>query len=140
MSNTKKSTTVAKFSEFDRACMQIAREDNLFASVQREGPSRDYEHIEVFSVRDDEPVAIQRGFRCLVMHDTTTDAVTCTCNNAYDNDPCGHRGAVLLYVEALARAITQALDPQRQAQLRAEQHERDTALLRRSNRPFSLLK
>lgn len=68
------------------------------------------------------------GMRYLVTRDETTGRMHCSClAGQHERSDCAHRQAVDRWV----------LEHEEK---RRRDHERDTALLRRSNQPFSLMK
>lgn len=76
------------------------------------------------------------GTRYTITHDLTNGNLHCDCTaGAYGRD-CIHQAAVRRYLAS--RAVHIAGQAEMEARMTAELRERDTAMLRRSNQPFSL--
>jgi hypothetical protein len=78
------------------------------------------------------------GARYTITHDLVSGNLHCTCVAGTYGHDCVHQAAVRRYISSRAEHIRNqaALE----ARMTAEQHERDTAMMRRSQRAFSLYK
>lgn len=76
------------------------------------------------------------GTRHRITHDLTNGNLHCDCTAGTYGRDCIHQAAVRRYLAS--RAVHIAGQAEMEARMTAELRERDTAMLRRSNQPFSL--
>jgi uncharacterized Zn finger protein len=75
-----------------------------------------------------------------VTWDTDTDALHCTCTAGSYGRDCVHQAAMRRYIAAIHAADARRTDEAQQARQAAADRARDTSILRRDNRPFSILR
>lgn len=119
-----------------KTARQVERERAVWHSLNYEGTARYSELVEVFTVAS----TSTPGARYTITHDLVTGAIECNCPAGTHRRNCLHAQAVQRYLTNRAACINRAADEAMQARWAEAQHEKDTAILRRSNRAFSLLK
>ena len=80
--------------------------------------------------------ASQPGERYTITHDCANGNLHCSCVAGTYGRDCKHQSAVRRYISE--RTANMAKQAAMQARWAEAQHEKDTALMRRSQRPFSL--
>ena len=139
MQTTAKQQTTGK--RQSREAQYNQRVQAAYESIRAMGHRHENDLLELFSVASQSTP----GMRYQVTHDLVSGRMHCTClAGVNERATCVHRAAVARWLSERAAQINNAADEAVRQAERAQQREadmrRDTAILRRNNQPFNLMR